>query len=344
MAIRRNVPKLIEEFNKVHSNAYEYDLFIYLGNSILSIITCKTHGHFLMVPANHKNGQGCPECAKDVRAKKKLLHGEKNFKLACEKIHPNAYDWSSFKYLGAKVPTNFTCSSCQGVFPAKPDAVKAYKHPCPFCRDTTPYNKVNEEMFMQRIYEKFSVVQGDPKLKFLSFSSLSSDVIINCPIHKKVFVSASKLYSYQGNKTLCPECYVNHSFSRTRYLECSKSYGGLSNLYILSLIEDGKIFYKIGIALRGVRYRLRNSTTSISKNKVKLPLKEVLFVIKGDAELIWNLEKFLHKSFKPFKYKPTTNFIGYTECFSSIDGILDHIPFDQVEVITDLLSQQEIAA
>lgn len=37
-----------------------------------------------------------------------------------------------------------------------------------------------------------------------------------------------------------------------------------------------------------------------------------------DASFIYDCEKFLHKQFKSFKYKPLINFDGSTECFKYV--------------------------
>ena len=34
-----------------------------------------------------------------------------------------------------------------------------------------------------------------------------------------------------------------------------------------------------------------------------------------EAEIVWNLEKTLHKLYKKYDYKPLQNFGGKTECF-----------------------------
>ena len=52
----------------------------------------------------------------------------------------------------------------------------------------------------------------------------------------------------------------------------------------------------------------------------KQPYKyEVIQIIENeDASFIYDCEKFLHKQFKYFKYKPLINFDGSTECFKYV--------------------------
>ncbi len=125
-------------------------------------------------------------------------------------------------------------------------------------------------------------------------------------------------------------------WSRTRWVEYCTLNNLESFLYILFLSNGGESFYKVGITT--------NVTKRLGKINSEGYVPNVLSIFKGDHSTIFTLEKKLHKKFKKNTYVPIVQFGGYTECFSNIDGILDHIPFNQVEVITDLVSQKEVAA
>lgn len=66
--IKLSSKDIINKFNTVHTNKYDYTKFVYLGTKKKSLITCSTHGDFLQAPKEHLLGQGCPECAKTVRS------------------------------------------------------------------------------------------------------------------------------------------------------------------------------------------------------------------------------------------------------------------------------------
>ena len=163
---------------------------------------------------------------------------------------------------------------------------------------------------------------------------LGTKVPIICPTHGEF------LQSFQNHLQLghgCQSCNEN-VYTRSAYIQQSLAYDGFSNLYILLLQNNSESFYKIGISV-DVKERVRqiyyNSEVSYSIS--------ILGLFKAEAGIIWDLETNLHRQYKLHGYIPEIKFGGYTECFSNIDGILDHIPFDQLEVITNLLSQQEIA-
>lgn len=54
---------IIDEFNKIHGNKYDYSSVKYKGAKKKVKIRCKQHGYFEMEPTNHLSGQGCPGCA-----------------------------------------------------------------------------------------------------------------------------------------------------------------------------------------------------------------------------------------------------------------------------------------
>lgn len=55
--------EVIEEFQSIHGNTYDYSKFEYRGTCVKSTIICKVHGEFEQSPSKHKSGRGCPRCA-----------------------------------------------------------------------------------------------------------------------------------------------------------------------------------------------------------------------------------------------------------------------------------------
>ena len=55
---------VINNFNKIHNNRYDYSKVIYIGgdNNKKITIICKEHGEFEQSSHSHKNGAGCPKC------------------------------------------------------------------------------------------------------------------------------------------------------------------------------------------------------------------------------------------------------------------------------------------
>ena len=66
-----DINNLINRFNIVHDNKYNYDKMIYTGMRDNITITCPIHGDFEQLPANHLyNNQGCPNCAYELTISK----------------------------------------------------------------------------------------------------------------------------------------------------------------------------------------------------------------------------------------------------------------------------------
>ena len=58
-----NKENFVKRANKIYSNEYTYDNFVYVNNKTPSYVTCKKHGDFLVRPDNHLTGRnGCPHC------------------------------------------------------------------------------------------------------------------------------------------------------------------------------------------------------------------------------------------------------------------------------------------
>ena len=55
--------KWLEKIFTVHGNRYEYPEQYILAHTKINI-KCKIHGLFLCSPHNHKQGKGCPSCAR----------------------------------------------------------------------------------------------------------------------------------------------------------------------------------------------------------------------------------------------------------------------------------------
>ena len=68
---------VIDDFNKIHNNKYDYSMVNYIDNTTKISIICPIHGVFEQTPAAHKQKQGCPLC--------NISKGEDNIKLFLEK-------------------------------------------------------------------------------------------------------------------------------------------------------------------------------------------------------------------------------------------------------------------
>ena len=58
--------EFIEKATRMHKGKYDYSKTLYNGNRNKITIICPKHGEFVQTAKNHLNGQGCPECAKEM--------------------------------------------------------------------------------------------------------------------------------------------------------------------------------------------------------------------------------------------------------------------------------------
>ena len=59
---KTDLDSLIEKFNIVHGNKYNYSKVEYINTSVPITITCPIHGDFSQTPHSHLLGHGCPKC------------------------------------------------------------------------------------------------------------------------------------------------------------------------------------------------------------------------------------------------------------------------------------------
>lgn len=60
--VKRRGATIIDEFNKVHNNFYDYSNFVYKGMLKECFIICPIHGEFRTFPVNHIRGVRCIRC------------------------------------------------------------------------------------------------------------------------------------------------------------------------------------------------------------------------------------------------------------------------------------------
>ena len=94
---------------KTHGNRYDYSLSKYSKMDEKVEIVCIIHGSFLQTPDAHSRGQGCPECGKILKGKKR--RSTTSCFIEKSKIrHNNKYSYSKTIYTKGKNPVIVTCS------------------------------------------------------------------------------------------------------------------------------------------------------------------------------------------------------------------------------------------
>jgi hypothetical protein len=116
----------------------------------------------------------------------------------------------------------------------------------------------------------------------------------------------------------CLKC-SGGGYRRSDYIRQSK--GRDSRLYIIKCSNEIEQFYKIGITFNTVKIRYGKKYSLVFKY-------EIIHEYICDAGCVWDLEKELHKLYKPYQFLPTITFEGYTECFNlslPIDEIINNL-------------------
>lgn len=126
----KNTTQFIIKSKSIHGDTYNYTKTIYTNSKSKLVITCKKHGDFTCLPAQHMSGANCPQCAKENR-KKKITSNIKEFVKKAKEVHGDTYDYSSSKYLDVRTKLVIKCKT-HGDFTQLPSNHLA-GNGCPTC-------------------------------------------------------------------------------------------------------------------------------------------------------------------------------------------------------------------
>ena len=286
------------------------DRFVYSKESYQTTqkkmkITCKKHGSFWQAPCDHlrdKTKHACLECSNES-----FCSTHADFIKRARTKHKNVYSYPDYplKKLHDFVP--ILCSK-HGLFKQQ-----AYSHLAGFgCNDcANEANRKSTETFIKEA----NLVHGVGLYDYSKVEYVKGlvDVEIICPEHGPFF---QKPASHIGQGAGCPICACqNKGWERSAFKGyCDKNNNGYGFLYVIRCKKDFEDFYKIGITSREITKRFYPSN---------LPYEyDVKFLIREEANFIYDLEFRLHNVLHDCKYSPSENFAGSTECFSDIRRII----------------------
>lgn len=115
-----NTELIIQKFQEIHGNRYDYSRVKYVNTSTKVEIICPEHGLFFQSPDHHKRGVRCPICAGGI-----ILSREQVIS-AFEEVHGNRYDYSKVVYVNAKTKVEIVCH-IHGQFFQSPESHKSGK-------------------------------------------------------------------------------------------------------------------------------------------------------------------------------------------------------------------------
>lgn len=143
----------------IHGSEYNYDSVDYKTNRDKVIITCQTHGDFLVTPDSHLSGRKCPYCAKTNRANKNRASKE-DFIKKCVDVHGDTYDYSKVDYVSNKIRVIVTCK-IHGDFTIRPDAHISQKSGCPNCgRERTTKASIKHGLRYENTYNNWKAMMS----------------------------------------------------------------------------------------------------------------------------------------------------------------------------------------
>lgn len=217
-------------------------------------------------------------------------------------INHNRHSYEYSIYTGINNTVAIKCLKCGVIFHQV-----AQSHlrgcGCPDCfgtpkRDTAYFIKRSNKIYGENLFDYSKSVYVDRNTK----------ILIVC---KKC---NSEFYRMPGNhyqKQSCPYCAVdNNGFGLSVFRNACNNFDGYGILYLIMCSGNDEFFYKIGITSRKLRHRFSGSAMPY--------FYEEISVYKDESEKIFKLEKRMHKLLKKFKYIPSIEFGGHTECFSEL--------------------------
>ena len=191
-------------------NKYDYSKVNYINTNTKVEIICPIHGSFWQIPNNHLQGQGCPKCGKESRAKERLKNINQFIEEA-KKVHNDKYDYSKIYYKNARIKVEIICP-IHGSFFQTPDS-HLNGQGCPVCGRERPTLRLTKLEILQKIKE----AQGDKysyaKSNFDNIKSVEDKIEIICPIHGSFF---QKIHSHIYGGEGCPKCKESHGEKKIR--------------------------------------------------------------------------------------------------------------------------------
>lgn len=98
----------IEKARRRHGDKYCYDGVEYKNNRSMVTIYCESHDVFLQKASSHTAGSGCPCCAKESSAKKRIKPLPSLIDEFAQ-VHGNKYLYPEIGYLGVREVMTITC-------------------------------------------------------------------------------------------------------------------------------------------------------------------------------------------------------------------------------------------
>lgn len=172
MPLILSTEKIIERFESVHGDRYDYSLVEYKGCDYPVVIICKRHGRFEQRADVHGKGKNCPKCVKRHKPTNKEFIDKSKVKFL------DKFDYQKTVYINTRSDVTITCRD-HGDFSVGP-----YEHlrsKFGGCSGCNPSGKLALDDFIKRSRHVHSGKYSYNKIKVLK--NTRSKVLITCPHH-----------------------------------------------------------------------------------------------------------------------------------------------------------------
>lgn len=191
--LKKDIISVIDGFNIIQGNKYDYTLVEYNGSNIKVKIICPEHGTFEQTPHHHLRGSGCPICALKTKSEKQSMTLD-NFVNKSKNIHGDNYSYDKVEYINNKTKVTIVCNK-HGDFNITPS-----HHfngvGCSKCSKN--YNQTNLE-YIEDVSKKHNNFYDYSLVEYINNKS---DILIICPIHGTFSQNAH----HHKNGSKCPHC------------------------------------------------------------------------------------------------------------------------------------------
>lgn len=287
--------EIIQKFESIHGDTYDYSKVVYKGIMSKVTIVCKEHGDFHQAPNTHLCGKGCRKCAVDIRANSRRLSIEEVIERA-NKVHSNKFDYSLVKFKNTLENVKVICPE-HGIFETSISNHFA-GNDCPKCsqQKKNDAKRSNTKEFL----EKVKKIHGDRyDYSEVEYGKTNIDKVkIGCKVHGVFSMTPANFLQGRG----CPSC-SKHGFKPNR------------PLWIYILKSDS------GITKLGISYDAVQRCKKINKDS-KIDFKLTYRMYLENGQHAFDVEQQVLKQLRSKYEQVELDFSGSTECFYDVPEVV----------------------
>lgn len=112
LAITKSPKQFIQDCKKIHGNKYSYDKTEYKGSKETITVLCEKHGEFVQNASNHLNGQGCPQCTRELNSIR-MSKTTSQFIKEAKDIYGDEYSYEKTNYINQSEKIIIICPTHQ---------------------------------------------------------------------------------------------------------------------------------------------------------------------------------------------------------------------------------------